>query len=221
VKPVRHVVWDWNGTLFDDFPMLLSAANAAFAALDGPEIDAARYRSEFTRPVRDFYGRVVGREISDDEWLVVDDVFHAHYDGLIGRAGLAGDADRALAIVHEAGCSQSLLSMWRHDRLEPHVRVLEIDHHFVHVDGLRGEAGGRKEPHLRSHLDRLADRGIDAADVLLVGDTTDDAHAAAAVGARCVLYAGGEMPPERLREPGVPVAATLVEALRLGGIPTP
>jgi hypothetical protein len=43
----------------------------------------------------------------------------------------------------------------------------------------------------------------------------DDAHAAAAVGAACVLYGGGFTDPRRLAETGRPVASSLVEAVEL------
>jgi hypothetical protein len=41
----------------------------------------------------------------------------------------------------------------------------------------------------------------------------DDAEAAAAVGARVILYAGGITDLARLRQTGQPVATTLVEAV--------
>jgi phosphoglycolate phosphatase-like HAD superfamily hydrolase len=53
--------------------------------------------------------------------------------------------------------------------------------------------------------------------VVLVGDTVDDAHAAASAGAACVLYAGGFTEPALLRVTGVPVAGTLLEAIALAG----
>ena len=50
---------------------------------------------------------------------------------------------------------------------------------------------------------------------MLIGDSVDDADAAASVGARCVLYTGGFTDPARLRAVGVPVADTLAEAMLL------
>ena len=50
-------------------------------------------------------------------------------------------------------------------------------------------------------------------DCVLIGDSLDDAEAAAAVGARVVLYSGGFTDEARLTATGVPVAATLTEAV--------
>jgi phosphoglycolate phosphatase-like HAD superfamily hydrolase len=219
-RAIRHVVWDWNGTLLDDAPLLHEAANAALQAVGAPSITIAQYRAAFRRPIRRFYEALVGRGIDDDEWLALDDAFHAAYDHLLDRAALAPDANAALTRVRERGAEQSILSMLRHDHLEPSVHNHGIAHHFVLVHGLRGLGGGHKEPHLTDHLAALGERQPDlaAAEVLLVGDTLDDAHAAHATGVRCVLYAGGEQPASRLAAEGFPVATTLTEALDIAGL---
>jgi phosphoglycolate phosphatase-like HAD superfamily hydrolase len=51
----------------------------------------------------------------------------------------------------------------------------------------------------------------------VIGDVTDDADAARAAGVGCVLYDGGSQPRAALEATGVPVAATLVEAVELAG----
>lgn len=217
---VRHVVWDWNGTLFDDVPLLVDSANAALAALSGPRITVNYYRRHFGRPVHTFYESVLGREVTGDEWPRIDDAFHDRYDELIPGASLTSDAAVALQRVGERGLSQSLLSMWRHHRLEPQIRLLGIEHHFTRVDGLRGPAGGHKHPHLSAHIGAVSELvALDApSDVVVVGDTLDDADAARAVGAACVLYAGGEHTEDRLASAGYPVVSTLLDALDAAGI---
>nr|BFE67619.1 hypothetical protein GCM10020092_009200 [Actinoplanes digitatis] len=51
--------------------------------------------------------------------------------------------------------------------------------------------------------------------VVLIGDSLDDAEAAESVGGVCVLYSGGFTDPSRLRASGRPVADTLLEAVRI------
>ncbi len=210
-----HVVWDWNGTLFDDFGLILAAADHASRAVGGPAIDEETYRARFTRPVRSFYELVLERVVDDVTWTRIDAAFHAHYHSIMTTGGLADDALAALARVRTAGRTQSLLSMWHHDRLVPFATELGVAEHFVRIDGLRGEGGGSKAPHLVAHLAGL---GLGPSQVVMVGDTLDDAHAAEAAGARIVLYAGGEHGPDALAAAGHPVATTLLEAVRLAGI---
>jgi phosphoglycolate phosphatase-like HAD superfamily hydrolase len=70
----------------------------------------------------------------------------------------------------------------------------------------------RKAGYLVRHLAELE---TDGRSVVLIGDSLDDADAADAAGAACVLYTGGFTDPDRLRACGRPVAETLTEAVRL------
>jgi phosphoglycolate phosphatase-like HAD superfamily hydrolase len=205
-----HVVWDWNGTLFDDHVAVLAAVNDALALVDLPPIDADTYRSHYTRPVQRFYERVAGRPIEPGEWRTLDGAYHDSYHAWVERLSLAPDAVAALAAAEAAGLTQSLLSMWRHQDLVPLVQRLGIGHFFVRVDGLRVLGGEGKTEHLVAHLAALE---VEPSAAVLVGDSLDDLAAARAVGARCVLYDGGSHHRDALEAAGVPVVDTLTAAL--------
>jgi phosphoglycolate phosphatase-like HAD superfamily hydrolase len=211
---MRHVVWDWNGTLFDDQHLVLGALHAVLDDAGLPRIDLATYQRLYTRPVKLFYERLFDRPIPAEEWAHLDEVYHRGYREALHDAGLAADADAALDLVDGTDASQSLLSMWRHHELLPLVERLGIDDRFVRIDGVRGPGGGTKAPYLEAHLAELAHlAGDDPSRVVVIGDALDDAAAAAHVGTRCVLYDGGSHPRAELETAGVPVASTLVEAL--------
>jgi phosphoglycolate phosphatase-like HAD superfamily hydrolase len=207
---VRHLVWDWNGTLFDDHVAVVAAVNDALAGLGVAAIDADTYRTHFTRPVQRFYEQVVGRPIAAEEWRKLDDAYHDSYHASVERLGLASDARAALVAAEAAGLTQSLLSMWRHQDLVPLVERLGIGRFFTRVDGLRVPGGAGKTEHLVAHLAALK---VDAAAATLVGDALDDLQAARAVGARCVLYDGGSHHRHALEATGVPVVETLTDAV--------
>jgi phosphoglycolate phosphatase-like HAD superfamily hydrolase len=208
---VAHLVWDWNGTLLDDLTLVVAATNVSLAAIGGPEITAEDHRRDFRRPIADYYGHVLGRSVSPEEFLQLDRVYHDFYrEGLLDCA-LAADAEAAMRAWPG---TQSLLSMWFHEELVPEVTRRGLHAVFERIEGLRPgvAAGGHKAEHLAEHLAAL---GVAAADAVLIGDSADDAHAALAAGASCVLYGGGFTHPERLAEAGVPVASTLLEAVEL------
>lgn len=212
-------MWDWNGTLLADQQVVLHALNQLLDEFDLPPTTMATYQRLYTRPVRVFYERLFGRPISDADWHRIDDLFHDAYEHALAEASLADDAHAALDVVEGAGRSQSLLSMARHDLLDPLVRRFGIHQRFVLVDGLRGPGGGRKAGELEAHIEQIAHvAGDDPHDYLVIGDATDDAEAAAHVGARCVLYDGGSHPREALERHGVPVVDSLVDALDVAGI---
>ena len=210
------MVWDWNGTLFDDHLAVVAAVNDALALLGLAPIDADAYRSHYTRPVERFYEQVAGRAITPEEWRSLDDAYHDSYHRELPRLRLASDARAALAAAEAAGVTQSLLSMWRHQHLVPMVERLGIGGFFLRVDGLRVPGGGGKAEHLVEHLAAL---DVKASAALLVGDSLDDLAAARAVGARCVLYDGGSHHRHALEATGAPVVGTLTAALRYLSVP--
>lgn len=204
-------MWDWNGTLLDDFDLTVAATNAAFASCAGPTITGDDHRRQFRRPVAAYYAEVLGREVDAAEFGRLDKIFHDHYHAGLRECRLAKDALVAL----ELAASQSLLSMWFHEKLVPYVGEFGLTHHFARIDGLRDRVGGGgKADHLVAHLRELRLTGPDC---VLIGDTLDDAAAAEAVGARCVLVTGGFTDRERLVATGLPVADSLTEAVRIAG----
>lgn len=205
-----HLVWDWNGTLLDDLSLVVSATNHAFAAVGGRVVDADEHRARFRRPVAEFYAEILERALGEEEFGEIDRIFHDAYRLGLTTMTLAADAKEA--ITSWPG-SQSLLSMWFHDELVPAVETYGLAGVFTRVDGLRTEVGGHlKAGHLAEHLAGL---GLTGDQVVLIGDSLDDAAAADSVGGRAVLYTGGFTDPVRLRASGRPVADTLVEAVEI------
>ncbi|MFF1872634.1 HAD hydrolase-like protein [Streptomyces sp. CB03911] len=211
-----HIVWDWNGTLFHDMEAVLGASNAAFATLGIGPLSLQEYREQYEIPIPLFYQRLLGRLPSEAEWILLDDAFHDRYHELSPACGLTEGALGLLSAWGESGHSQSLLSMYEHDRLVPVVERFGISGHFVRVDGRSGPSGGQKATYLSRHLAALGER-VDPARTVLIGDAADDARAALSVGAHAVLYTGGSHTREKLEPVGVPVVDSLAEAVELAG----
>jgi len=215
---MRHVVWDWNGTLFDDLPIVVASVNVSLRSVGAPPIDADRYREVYQRPLHRFYEVLLGRPVLPDEMAAIDRDFHDAYHALLDQARLTVDARSAVELVAARGQTQSVLSMWWHDRLVPAVRYFGLEEHMLAVDGHRGPAGASKQNHLERHVDqltRLFPGRVRREGVVVIGDVTDDADAARAVEVGCVLYDGGSQPRAALEATGAPVAATLMEAVEL------
>ncbi len=206
---MTHIVWDWNGTLFNDIDAVVEATNEVFASYGLPPVGLVAFRAAYTRPIWTSYERMLGRPLTEGEWPRLDVAFHDSYHRLMERCRLAADARHTLDALADAGHTQSLLSMWRHDRLAVAVREHGIEATFRRVDGLRPEeAGGPKAEFMVRHL---AEMRVDASDVVMVGDSIDDAVAAQQAGARAILYTGGMQARADLDRIGVPVIDRLSE----------
>ncbi|MFD9130041.1 HAD family hydrolase [Kitasatospora sp. NPDC059571] len=210
-----HIVWDWNGTLFHDMAAVLGASNAAFATVGLPPLSLQEYREQYEIPIPRFYQRLLGRMPSQSEWEALDDAFHDRYRELSPDCALTDGVPELLGGWRSApGRSQSLLSMYEHERLVPVVEGFGLSGHFLRVDGRTGASGGRKAGFLAAHLAALGP-DLDRSRTVLVGDAVDDAEAALESGIHAVLYTGGSHTREKLAAVGVPVVDSLAEAVAL------
>lgn len=212
LRSVRHIVWDWNGTLLDDLGVVIAAANVSLERFGVGPIDEDGYRDHFTRPVRAFYDSLFGRPVTDGEWEALNDGFHTEYFALVEEAGLTVDTVAALTIVEGLGWGQSLLSMSPQEWLEHIVSAKGVSERFSLIDGLKGPTGGLKAQHMEEHLVAL---DVDPDRTVVVGDTPDDAVAARHAGAHVVLYDGGSHHLPHLQGMGAPIAHSLVEAVEI------
>lgn len=211
---VRHLVWDWNGTLLDDLDLVVTSVNHALGSIGAAPIDAATYRQHYTRPVHRFYEALLGRVVDAGEMRVLDDRFHDAY--VAGSPPLAPDARDALDVAERRGATQSIASMLWHDRLVTAVLDAGIGDRMVAVDGHRGSVGETKAAHLGHHVAGLKTlHGLEGTVMVLIGDITDDADAARDVGIDCVLYDGGSQPRAALEATGRAVAGSLLEAVEI------
>ncbi|MER7002093.1 HAD hydrolase-like protein [Dactylosporangium sp. NPDC000555] len=207
---MKHLVWDWNGTLLDDLKLVVDATNVCLATVGGPVITAEEHRRDFRRPILDYYAHVLERPVDQAEFQLLDDAFHNAYRRGMTDVQLAPDALEAMG---KWSGTQSLLSMFFHDELLVEVERRALGARLVRVDGLPGTVGGHlKADYLERHLTALS---LDPAEVVLIGDSVDDGDAARSVGASAVLYAGGFTDIALLRATGLPVAHSLVEAVNL------
>ncbi|MFJ8043955.1 HAD family hydrolase [Kitasatospora sp. NPDC096147] len=213
--PRGHLVLDFNGTLLDDNAARLRALNDSLAVLGLAPIDMAEYRLKFCVPVPSFYGRLLGRMPTAEEWDLADAVFQRNYPGY-ARTGstLMEGAEDVLAAWTAAGHSLSVLSLHTHAALLQELERLGIARYFTLVDGRRGPTGGTKADAMRRHLELL---GTDGSRVVAIGDTVDDGLAARSAGIRAVLFSGGAQLAAELAASGAPVADSLREAAELAG----
>ena len=214
---VKHIVWDWNGTLFDDQDIVLAATNASLTAIGvDRRITNEQYKELYQRPMEEFYAALIGFRITEAQWPVLDAAFADYYLSHMRECGLSSDALAAMDAW--APRSQSLLSMFGHEDLLRLTRELELHHRFHRIDGRPAELDfGPKAKYLVKHLEQLRAHDPDLApdEIALIGDCADDAYAAFHVGAQAVLYTGGSSSRAVLETVGVPVVDTLSDAVTL------
>jgi hypothetical protein len=75
---IRHVIWDFNGTLLDDMHCCIGALSTLLAERELPALTIERYREEFGFPVEAFYASL-GFDFSREDFDVVTRTFIDRY----------------------------------------------------------------------------------------------------------------------------------------------
>ncbi|HRR32777.1 MAG TPA: HAD family hydrolase [Kiritimatiellia bacterium] len=199
-QQIRHVIWDWNGTLLDDTQAGVNAVNGMLHARGLPPLDLARYRDLFGFPVRHFY-EAIGFRLESEDWDAMAREFH---DRFLSEPciQLHREAAGVLQRFSDAGISQSVLSASEQSILERMLTTFEVGHYFAHIFGVDNLYGHSKLDLGRALLERLT---VPRNGILLIGDSLHDHEVAEALGVQCLLIAQGHQSYERLARCGAPV----------------
>jgi len=190
----KHIIWDWNGTLFDDVEPCIASINRMLRRRGLPETSADHYRSIFEFPVKSYY-RKLGFPIDEEDWDAVAREFHRHYRELAETAALRQGIDHVLSALAERGHPMSVLSACEISILEDLLSRHGIRGFFRFVYGLDNLYASSKLEQGRALLAAIAE---EPSDLVLIGDTSHDVEVAGALGCDCVLLAGGHQSVERL-----------------------
>ena len=201
---MKHIIWDFNGTLLYDAQLAVDADNAVFSQLGLPPITIEDYRAHMTMPVRDFY-TALGIDLNVYTYDTISRIWLDIFNAGVIDAGLVPGMLDVVKRLHAAGRAQSVLSASYEPSLLHQCEALGLTPYMRSIDGLEDESADRKTAIGRRQLDRLGLRGEDC---VLVGDLTTDAELARELGASCVLVPWGHNSLERLERCGCPVAHT-------------
>lgn len=197
----KHIIWDWNGTLFDDCWLCVEVMNECLRRRGLAALDAERYGRLFCFPVRDYY-LALGFDLDKESFEISGSEFINEYERRRHECALQTGARRVLEGVRKEGFAQSLLSAYRCETLLELLTHFSLRHYFEHVSGLDDHyAFGKLDNGLRliQQLDYSPD------EVLLVGDTPHDAEVAASMGIQCHLIPSGHASLSRLEACQVPL----------------
>ena len=203
----KHILWDWNGTLFDDAHLCVEVMNRSLGKRNLPLLTAKRYQDIFVFPVVDYYRRA-GFDFSRESFETAGTEFIVEYEKRKFECGLQPGAREILDRIRDAGLTQSVLSAYQQNTLEEVVRHFGLERYFVRLVGLQDHYAGGKIDHGRRWIREAGHR---PSEVLFIGDTIHDFEVAQAMGADCVLVHGGHNSMERLKSCGVPVLNSLSE----------
>ncbi len=203
----RHIIWDWNGTLFDDAWLCLESMNKVLARRGMAPLIAEHYREIFEFPVINYYKKL-GFDFEVEPFEISGSEFIREYNARHHLPGLQEGARDILQAMADRGLTQSLLSAQQQETLDELIDHRGIRSFFTGIIGLDNHYAYSK---VERGLAWMAALPCTPAEVLFVGDTLHDAEVAKALGCDCILIPGGHQSIRRLKQAGVPVLDSLAE----------
>ena len=189
------VIWDFNGTIFDDVQIGMDSLNVLLERRGLPIVrDRDAYKAGFMFPIIEGYKRL-GFDFNKESYDDVAEEWVNEYRSREDTAGLADGVKEALEHFKSLGMKQIIISASEIGMLRCQLDKLGISSYFeeiVGVDNIHGS--GKKEIALRWRKNHPSDK------LLFIGDTDHDHQVATAMGAECVLVSAGHQSFERLSQ---------------------
>jgi len=200
-----HVIWDWNGTLFDDTRLCVEVMRAMLSDRDLGSFDEDRYRRLFTFPVRDYYKRL-GFDFERESFEKLAVEFIDGYMHGWRNCSLRSDALSVSDALRERGLTQSILSAAEQTLLTDAATHFGLTERMTALIGIDDHHAVGK---LDQGLAFLAELQVPVDRVLFVGDTVHDHEVALAMGVDSALVEGGHATRAKLEATGVAVLPSL------------
>lgn len=226
---IRHVIFDWNGTLLNDAPSMHRAWNYGAAQHRYAELAYEAWRSVHKRPFRSFYDylRDLAGEppLSDEEYVAIGRTWNESYAMSSADVELNDGTAELLTLLQQRGITASICSLHENDALEEKIHQLGVRHHFTCVFGRQSHhLHETKTTYLAELFEDLISKCVVSRpdEILMVGDIVDDAVAAHENNMNAALIACGEESGELLRRANTYVFSDIMDltnALRQCALP--
>ena len=191
----RLIIWDWNGTLFEDRDISLKTVNYILEKRSMPPIDLEQYYSYVDTPITKFYEHLF--DMSKVSFEDIGKDYYYAYHIYCEKLTVSDALKELLKKLNDAGCVQKLVSGYEHAYLCSMTERCGVREYFSDING----AGNRRA---ESKLDRIggaiSESGFDKSECVIVGDTEHEYDIASSLGVPCILVGWGHRPGEELKK---------------------
>ena len=208
----KYVIWDWNGTLFDDVKLSIDAMNGMLEIGGYPQRHNAKsYREVFCFPIIEYYRRV-GFDFEKHPFSQLAQQFIDLYEPAHKKAKLYEGAEEVLEKLEKAGTVQTIISACEKKRLNTQIDFFGIRKYLENVLGIDDNYANSK---VLLAQEWIKEKQIDPHDVVFIGDTGHDFEVASALGCECILVSKGHQCRELLEKNGAAVIEDIADAVDL------
>ena len=187
MKRYKHIIWDWNGTLFNDVELCHNIINGLLKRNGIKEISLLKYKEIFDFPVKEYYQKA-GLDFNKTSFEILGKEFMDEYERRKFESSIFNEVKEVLQTVRSFGLTQSLLSAYHHKSLTEITIHFGIKDYFIGLNGLDNIYAASKIDIGKKWIKKL---GYTKGEVVLIGDTVHDFEVAKEIGADCILISSG------------------------------
>ena len=200
------IVWDWNGTLFNDVNIGIDVVNGMLKSKGLREISRREeYHRVFCFPIKDYY-KNIGFDFERDSFESLANIYIESYREKSRKAKLFDGAKETLEAINKLGVKQIVLSASEKSILLSQMEPFKIESYLDDVLGINDNYAESKVHLAKSWMDSHA---IDPKKILFIGDTLHDFQVAGELSCNCLLISAGHHSKEQLELTGAPVVDSI------------
>jgi phosphoglycolate phosphatase len=198
---IKLIFFDWNGTILDDAVANTKASNRVLLLFNIKPITLGQNKGIFDIPITKFYARVgIGKKLFFENQSKIQETYHHFYEKYAEHCGAREGANVLLEWLNSKGIKAVILSNHTIESIERHQKRLKLKKYFdailandsIMSTGLKDKAE-RAEDYAREH-------GFNSKQLLVVGDSPEEAKIARRLGAKSILVSGGWYSERRLKK---------------------
>jgi len=204
----NYLIWDWNGTLFNDVELCMQSINYLLKKEGLPLLrDKEAYQSVFQFPIIRYY-EAVGFDFRKRSFEDLAEDYMKYYQPRSLTLSLHEDALTMLSYFEAAGYTQVLLSASKENYLLDQLAQYPIIHYFKDIIALDNFHAHSKAELAKQYADeQCSDRNR----MIFIGDSVHDYEVATYAGGECILIANGHEHKTKLLKTGACVIDRLQE----------
>lgn len=208
---IKHVFWDWNGTLLDDVWLSVEIINQIMEKYGKTEITEDSYKQIFDFPVKLYYQRL-GFDFNIASFEVVGTEYIKEYNRRHLECELHEGILHVVARFSEIGIKQTIISARQQTELETGIDHYGLRKWIPDICGLNNHFAPGKIDIAQQYVE---ENNINPEHTVFIGDTIHDFEVANEIGCQCFLVAKGHQSYERLQKTGTTVLNSVENVINI------
>lgn len=204
---IKHIFFDFNGTIIDDVDLCIDLLNEMLNNQGKKSISKEEYKMVFKFPIKQYY-LDAGISFEKESFEALSQWFIERYQPESFKCGLYEGAVDTFSNLQNEGYNLYILSASEKNNLREQTDVYKITKYFKDILGTDNILAATKVDIAKQYIKK---NQLNCDEILFIGDTLHDVEVATAIGARPVLVSCGHQSIEVLKQANVTILPSICD----------